>query len=221
MKLGNTISVAAATVIAMVGASAWALTRLSGAPIPKHWTIDGRPDGYGSPAVVLFVLPVMAILISLLFIALPSMMPPRGELNRSHRPYVVVWQGVLGLLLVLHLTMIASALGAPVDVLRIALISAGVLLALSGNVLPKVRFNYVMGVRTPWTLADERVWDRTHRVAGVGLVAAGACAVLGALAFRNDMLAVAALVVPSLLVAIASVAYSAMISPRVGRAGGG
>ena len=51
-----------------------------------------------------------------------------------------------------------------------------------GNVLPKIRFNYVVGVRTPWTLADERVWDRTHRVLGPCMMVWGALILLAALA---------------------------------------
>ena len=217
MRLANTISVAAVTVTAMVGASAFALTRLPGTPIPAHWAIDGRPDGYASPALVLFILPAVTVLVSLLMAALPSIMPAKGDLSRSRRPYVVVWQGILGLMLVLHLTFVASALGAPVDVLRIALLSAGVLLVLVGNVLPKTRFNYVMGVRTPWTLADERVWDRTHRFAGAALMLAGAVGVAGALLLEGDVAVIAAFLVPVLAATMAAVVYSAAISPRVGR----
>lgn len=219
MRLGNTVSVAAVTVTAMVGASAFALTRLPGTPIPSHWAIDGRPDGFAPPALVLFILPAVTAFISLLLAALPSIMPAKGDLSRSRRPYVVAWQGVLGLMLVLHLTFVASALGAPVDVLRIALVSAGVLLVLVGNVLPKTRFNYVMGVRTPWTLADERVWDRTHRFAGAVMMLAGVCAAVGPLMFKEDVAVVVAFLVPVLAAVLGVVTYSAVISPRAGRHG--
>jgi uncharacterized membrane protein len=219
VRLANTISVAAVTVTVMVGASAFALTRLPGTPIPAHWAIDGRPDGYASPALVLFILPAVTAFVSLILAALPSILPAKGDLSRSRRPYVVVWQGILGLMLVLHLTFVASALGAPVDVLRIALVSAGVLLVLVGNVLPKTRFNYVMGVRTPWTLADERVWDRTHRFAGACLMLAGVCGVAGGLLLKGDMAVIAAFLGPVLAATLAAVVFSAVISPRGGHLG--
>ena len=56
------------------------------------------------------------------------------------------------------------------------------LLAVLGNYLPKTRYNYVMGVRTPWTLSDERVWDQTHRLAGPLMMAGGVVVMGGGLA---------------------------------------
>jgi uncharacterized membrane protein len=49
-----------------------------------------------------------------------------------------------------------------------------------GNVLGKLRSNFFVGIRTPWTLSSEHVWDQTHRWAGRLFV--GAAAVLAVLA---------------------------------------
>src|SRR3569623_156189 len=74
-------------------------------------------------------------------------------------------------------------------------IASGAVLVLVGNYLPKDRYNLVIGIRTPWTLADERVWDRTHRVIGVGLLTAGIIAMLGGWLIWNQILAVASLLI--------------------------
>ncbi|MGI9170740.1 MAG: SdpI family protein [Caulobacteraceae bacterium] len=77
--------------------------------------------------------------------------------------------------------MIAAALGRPVDIATFLTALIGVFLAIIGNVMGKLRWNYVAGFRTPWTLADERVWDKTHRFGGWLLVIGGL--VLAASAF--------------------------------------
>jgi uncharacterized membrane protein len=61
------------------------------------------------------------------------------------------------------------------------LIMIGLMFIVLGNFLPRLRSNWWMGVRTPWTLESERVWRETHRMAGWTFVAGGAVAVLAVL----------------------------------------
>jgi uncharacterized membrane protein len=61
----------------------------------------------------------------------------------------------------------------------------GALLILLGNVMPRARPNWMFGIRTPWTLSNDRVWERTHRLGGVLFVIAGAALVLAALLFPS------------------------------------
>jgi uncharacterized membrane protein len=211
MKLDSCIPVSAVTVAIMAATSAYALGHLSGAPIPIHWALDGRVDGYQSPMLVLFLLPAVAALLSLLFAVLPRI-APGGGLERSVRPYAIVWVGTLGLIAVVHFTLVSAALGGPFDVVRTIVISAGEFLVLVGNYLPKVRFNSLFGVRTPWTLASERVWDRSNRMAGGWLMGAGLIAVAGGLLLQDEIWAVMALLIPSLAAALWAIAYSALIS---------
>lgn len=215
MKLAKPFFASLGLTAIMAAVSVWALARLPDAPIPVHWALDGRPDGFGPPASVLFILPAVALVLSLSFALVPQIMPPNGDLRRSRAPYGVVWVSVVLLLLALHLILVAKAFGAPLDILRLGAIAVAALMTLLGNYLPKVRYNYVMGIRTPWTLASERVWDRTHRVAGVLMVLAGLCSVVGAMIAPTPALVLAALFVPTLGAAIASAVYSAVISPRI------
>jgi uncharacterized membrane protein len=212
MKLDSCIPVSVVTVAIMAAASAYAITQLSGAPIPIHWTLDGRVSDYQSPALVLFLLPAVTAVVSLVFAVLPRTAPGGGGLDRSVRPYAVVWLGVIGLMAVLHLTLVGNALGAPFDVVRVTVIASGEFLALVGNYLPKVRYNSLFGVRTPWTLASERVWDRSNRVAGRWLMVAGLIAVAGGALIQDRMLAVMALLIPALAAGLGAIVYSAMIS---------
>jgi uncharacterized membrane protein len=220
MKIAKPLIASAVLIAVMAAVSVWALLKLPDTPIPAHWALDGRPDVYQRPALVLFLFPGAAAVISLLLAVLPGLMPWRGDLGRSRHAYEAAWLASVALLLIMHLGLVAVAMGVQVDILRLAVIGAGALVAVIGNYLPKTRYNYVMGIRTPWTLADERVWDRTHRFAGICLVVAGGLAVLGGLLAPADVLLVPVVLVPILGAVIASVVFSAVISSRVGSTGG-
>jgi uncharacterized membrane protein len=66
----------------------------------------------------------------------------------------------------LHLLAVGVALGSDLDLTRIVMIGTGGLFVVIGNYLPKVRPNYMMGIRTPWTLTSDVAWRRTHRLGG-------------------------------------------------------
>ena len=91
------------------------------------------------------------------------------------------------------------------------MLGLGALLAVLGNRLGKVRRNFFVGIRTPWTLADEEVWLRTHRVGGKVFVAAGLAIMLLGLVTENTLSMVAVL----LIAALVPVAYSFAVYRRI------
>jgi len=74
--------------------------------------------------------------------------------------------------------VLAKALGSDISIDRLVPIGVGMLLIVIGNIMPRTRPNWFVGIRTPWTLSSDRVWERTHRFGGQLLVAAGALTVL-------------------------------------------
>jgi uncharacterized membrane protein len=190
-----------AVVGAMTVLSVWAWTQLpAGAQIPIHWGLDGRVDGYAPREIGVFLLPLLTAGIAALLAVIPRFEPRRANLERSRKAYAAIWIAVVSLLGAVHALSIALALGAALDMSRLILIGAGLVLVVIGNYLPKVRPNYLMGIRTPWTLASDLSWVRTHRLGGrifvieglaliaLGLVGAGAAmlaaAVLGTVAIE-------------------------------------
>jgi uncharacterized membrane protein len=118
-------------------------------------------------------------------------------------------------LLFAHLAVLARALGLPLDLQRVQRAIYSLLIVALGNVMPKLPRNGVVGIRTPWTLADPAVWERTHRLAGylctlAGLIGLASLPAAGKRAERIPMVA--------LLGAIGfSAAYSALAPARVHR----
>ena len=108
----------------------------------------------------------------------------------------------------LHVLFVAAALGTDVEISRVVLIGIGVLFLVIGNYLPKVRPNYLMGIRTPWTLASDLSWARTHRLGGRLFVLEGlVLLVLGLLDVGPEMLIVTMIAAIVIMLIVVS-AYS-------------
>jgi uncharacterized membrane protein len=199
----------AAVVAAMTLLSAWAWTQLpADAQVPIHWGIDGQVDGYASKVVGLSLLPVTTIAIAALLAVIPHFEPRRANLERSGKAYGAIWITVVTLLGGFHVLTVAAALGADLEISRLVLFGTGLLFVVIGNYLPKVRPNYLMGIRTPWTLASDLSWTRTHRLGGRLFVIEGlVLAVLGLLDVGPELLAVTIIGAVVVLLVIVS-AYS-------------
>lgn len=149
--------------------------------LPTHWGLDGTPDDFSSKWTALMLAPIFTSLGSLLFYFLPALEPRRKSLEQSQGLYRWGWAAVLVLGVTLHLTIVSLALRWPVHAYHVAAAGIGIAFALIGNQLGKSRRMYLFGVRTPWTLASEEVWIKTHRLAGKLMVAGGAAVMIAAL----------------------------------------
>ncbi|HEX8469397.1 MAG TPA: SdpI family protein [Allosphingosinicella sp.] len=141
--------------------------------LPIHWGIDGEPDRFSDKWTALLIPPGLAAGISLLFYFLPSIEPRQEGLRRSQGLYLWGWAALLLMSAAIELALVALALGWSVHAAHIIAGGFGATLILIGNQLGKSRSMYLIGIRTPWTLASEEVWIRTHRLAGKLMVGGG------------------------------------------------
>lgn len=155
------------TVAVAAGLSLWARTVLPDAPIASHFDASGHVNGHMPRDVALVFGPAVALGIAVVMLGIiPVIMPKKGRLERSSQAYGASVILVVLLICGVHAALVVRALGYPFNMPQWALGAVGVMFVVLGNYLPKTRFNYVMGIRDPWTLSDEAVWDRVHRVAG-------------------------------------------------------
>ena len=141
--------------------------------VPTHWDMEGNVNGESSRFVGAFLLPIIMLGIWGLMRVLPSIDPRRANYEKMRGAYDLVVNATLTMLLVVHAIVIAMILGAPFSVTRILPALVGALFVVIGNVLPQARPNWFFGIRTPWTLSNDRVWRRTHRIAGYLFVGCG------------------------------------------------
>jgi uncharacterized membrane protein len=140
--------------------------------LPTHWNLAGEADGWSPKMPGAFLLPLIATSVLVLLPVLRRADPRRGNLERFGEFGLVLNLTVLFMALV-HALSLAAAVGVAVDVTGVVLAGLGLFLVGLGNYLPRLRSNWWMGVRTPWTLSSDRVWQRTHRFAGRLMVACG------------------------------------------------
>lgn len=151
--------------------------------MPSHWGLDGVDEWSSKEnSIALAVMP--AILLIVLFIV-PRIDPKRRNFDRFagiYRTFAAVitlfmmavsWMGPLTVwgYLSTNGTLLNTLLFGFFGVLFIGL----------GNYLPRIKPNFTFGIRTPWTLASEEVWRRTHRASGPAFVIAGMATLVAAL----------------------------------------
>jgi uncharacterized membrane protein len=186
--------------------------------VPIHWNINMEPDGFVSrdrTFVIFYLMPtVMAVMLALLAVVLPWLAPVKYKVDPFRPVYDYIIALVVGLFAYLHAVVLMAQLGG------IALdkwLMAGFFLffGLLGNVLGKVRKNFWVGIRTPWTIASDVVWERTHRLAAWLFVAAGILGFVMVMAGVPPMWCFGLLMV----VALTPVIYSLVIYKQLERAG--
>jgi uncharacterized membrane protein len=168
----------AALLAALWTAAAVAYPRLPDR-IPTHWNLRGQPDGWGGPAAA-FLFPAIATGVAVLLHLLPRIDPRRAHWEKFGHEMGLIVNLVIGLAGWIEGVSLGAALGWKIDMTRALLVGVGLFLAAIGNWLPRIRSNWWMGIRTPWTLESERVWRETHRVGGRVFVAAGLLVAAGA-----------------------------------------
>lgn len=163
-----------ALVAAMAGAGLWALLQLpAGARVPIHFNSLGEADGWASAGLALFMLPLLALLLLGLQRALPLIDPRGDNLRRSAKALAMIWVAVVAVLAVTQAHIVMQALSLTQPMPRLPLVLMGGLFVVLGNFMGKLRPNFTVGIRTPWTLSNERVWDQTHRFGGKAFMLAG------------------------------------------------
>jgi uncharacterized membrane protein len=195
--------IALVILFASFAAPAWLYSSLP-EQIPTHWNIKGEVDGYGGKWT-LFMFPVMMVPMLVLFYFLPALSPKNFEVDTFRPTYLYSMDLALGLLAylqgVLLYTVHQNVQGDhSFDIGRGIFAGIFLFFGLMGNVMGKVRKNFYIGIRVPWTLASEKVWNDTHRLGAWVMVAAGVIGflltILGAPIWVPIIVLVASMVIP-------------------------
>jgi uncharacterized membrane protein len=187
------------------GVSAAMYPRLP-AEVPTHWDVRGDINGYMPRVWGAWLIPGMLVIMAIVLPRIPSIDPRRKNYEKFRPSYDLVVNAAMTLMAVMHVAMIAAGAGYDVPMERLTPLMAGGLFVLLGNVLPRARSNWMFGIRTPWTLTNERVWERTHRLGGVLLVIAGL--VLIVMALVAPAAGVPVIVAVSIVVSVVPITYS-------------
>ena len=179
--------------------------------MPTHFDFNGTADGYSGRPFAIIGLPLFLLAIQLLC-AFALRADPKKQNISEKLVQLTLWI-CPAVSLFVGISMYASALGFLFNINRLVSVFVGLLFVVMGNYLPKCRPNYTMGIRIPWTLADEENWNHTHRFAGYVWIVVGL--VITASAFFGGMNNV--LTVLLIAAAASPVVYSYVYAKRHGK----
>jgi len=192
-----------------LGESAYAWPHL-GPVVPIHFGLGGQADGFAPKGIGLLLLPAMALFTPFLIAGILRLDPRKDHIEASMPALRTVLVSTSVFLAFVHGLVLHAALGNGVLSERAMFVAMGVLFVAIGSALPGLRSNYFAGIRTPWTLQSERVWERTHRSGGRAFAAAGVVVVLAGLLLPSAWalgLSLLALVVGTIVPVVLSYRY--------------
>jgi len=171
----------------------------------SHWNAQGQADGYMSKFWGLFLIPITLVGLALLFTAIPRIDPLKANIEKFRKYYdgLVVLFFIYMLSIQFH--VILWNLGIKISPNIIMPISIGILFFYIGVLCENAKRNWFIGIRTPWTLSNEKVWEKTHKIGGKLFKIAGVIAFIGVF-FQNYALFF--ILVPEFLAVAYTIIYS-------------
>lgn len=134
--------------------------------IPIQWGSDGQVNSWGEKYMDL-VLAALPMITLFLMVTLPNIDPRKENYTKHASIYNLSTAGITFLLMACSWLSTLAGLGYDVNIHTLIPLIIGVLFLALGNHMPKIRSNYFFGIKTPWTLANDDVWRKTHKMGGI------------------------------------------------------
>lgn len=143
-----------------------------------HWNFMGQPDGWTSRAGGSFGMVGVLVGMYLMFLVLPMFDPKKERYVDFEKVYHLFKNVMVTFFAIIYVLTGLYNLGYPVSIQFWVPWLVGLLMILIGNYLGKLKLNWFVGIKTPWTLSSENVWNKTHRVGGWAFILFGVCIII-------------------------------------------
>ena len=173
--------------------------------VASHWNAEGQVNGYMSKFWGLFLMPIISVGLLLLFILIPRIDPLKSNIQQFRKYYDRFVVLIMVFLLYIYLLTIFWNSGYTFNMITFLSPAFAILFYYSGILIENAKRNWFIGIRTPWTLSSDNVWNKTHKVGGKLFKVAGIVA-LFAIFFASY--AIFVIIFPVIMVSIYTVAYS-------------
>ena len=141
--------------------------------VPIHWNIAGEADDWGSKATAAFLFPVVILGMYLLFFLLPFLDPKKERYEQFKKTYHVFKNIIVFFMVGIYFISSMKSIGYHISIELWIPILVGLLFIIMGNYMSKLKPNWFIGIRNPWTLSSEEVWNKTHRLGGKIFIVGG------------------------------------------------
>ena len=146
--------------------------------VPSHWNSAGQIDDYSSKGFTVLFFPAITLLIYLLMTFLPLIDPLRKNYQKFKTPYFFIRLVLIFFFALIYFYTLAAGMGYQSNITYFIIPAIALLFVVIGYALPKVKQNWFVGIRTPWTLQSDEVWQKTHQLAGKIFIAMGILSLL-------------------------------------------
>jgi len=170
----------------------------------NHWDAEGNVNGYSSKSPSVFLIPVMCSGLYLLFLILPKIDPLKKNIElfmREYETFIIIF---LTFMLAIQVQTILWNTGTQISMnLTMPLLLAGLFYYI-GILMESARRNWFIGIRTPWTLSSDIVWEKTHRLGAKLFKISAGFALISIITPYTILVAVAPILISSLYLFIYS-----------------
>ena len=171
----------------------------------SHWDANGSVDGYMPKLWGLFLLPVISAILFLVVMLIPKIDPHKGNIEKFRGHFDVFILLLFVFLFYVHMLTMLWNLSYRFNIIQLLAPAFGLIIYYAGIMMENAKQNWFIGVRTPWTLSSEVVWDKTNKLAGKLFKVAG---VLAAMGLIFPKYAIFLILVPVILAAVYPIIYS-------------
>ena len=203
----NTTSIIVLTLIAIAVIAGALLWNQLPEQMASHWNTNDQVDGYMPKFWGVFLMPLVTLGMLALFIVLPNMDPLKANINQFRGAFNLFIVFIVAFMLYIHGLTLAWSIGYQDFKMSAAMLPfLGILFIFIGYLLRQAKRNFFIGIRTPWTLSSDMVWDKTHQLGSILFMVSGALAFVGS--FLGGMMAFWLLFVPLMGSTLFLVIYS-------------
>lgn len=179
----------------------------------SHWNVNDQVDGYMPKVWGVFMVPLIALGMFVLFLVIPFIDPLKANIAQFREAFNLFIVLIVAFMVYIHALTLFWSLGYTGFKMSTSMLPAmGLLFIFIGFMLRKAKRNFFIGIRTPWTLSSDRVWDETHRLGAILFMGSGVLAFIGGMLGGN--LAFWMLMIPLLGSTIFLIVYSYVLYQR-------
>jgi uncharacterized membrane protein len=183
----------------------------------SHWNAAGDVNGTMSKFWGVFFLPLLSLAITALLLVIPNIDPLKTNIQKFKNYYYAFIIVFLVYFFYIYMLTLLSNLNVAFDMTRMLMPAMGVFFAVIGFMMLKAKRNFFIGIRTPWTLSSDEVWDKTHKLGGKLFIAAGV--ITAAFGFLTGEIAIWVMLGLILGVAVFTTVYSYIIFHKLEKEG--
>lgn len=153
--------------------------------IPAHYGADNQVTRWGSKYETL-IFPLMIILFWLIMLALAKFSSKQEKQGKSNEKicilvgicFLLIFNIMTGYFLYTDFNKVENLSTVSLDLSQLIFILLGIFMIIIGNIMPKIRMNSVMGLRTKWSMKNEITWKKSQRFGGISLMVVGILIIL-------------------------------------------